>query len=97
VNQVHKIRDLPKFLLFTVAAAILLSAGSASAVEKPRQGEDILLDTYHTNMAELDTNSFGLPLFLEFLERDDRVHVDVYGAFDYPFNSVVNVLKVAAN
>ena len=80
-----------------VAAAILFSAGSASAVEKPRQGEDILLDTYHRNMAKLETNSFGLPLFLESFERDERVHVDVYGIFDYPFSSVVNVLKVPAN
>ncbi len=93
----HKIKNLPKFFLFMVAAAILFSAGSASAVEKPRQGADILLDTYHRNMATLEKNSFGLPLFLESFERDDRVHVDVYGIFDYPFSSVVNVLKVPAN
>ena len=93
----HKIGNLPKFFLFMVAAAILFSAAPASAVEKPRQGEDILLDTYHRNMAKLETSSFGLPLFLESFERDDRVHVDVYGIFDYPFSSVVNVLKVPAN
>jgi len=80
-----------------MAAAILSSAGLASAVEKPSQGEDILLDTYHRNKARLETNSFGLPLFLESFERDDRVHVDVYGILDYPFSSVVNVLKVPAN
>jgi hypothetical protein len=83
--------------LLMAAVAILFSAGPASAVEKPRQGEDILLDTYHRNMAKLETNSFGLPLCLESLERDDRVHVDVYGIFDYPFGSVVSVLKVPAN
>jgi hypothetical protein len=93
----YKIRNLPGVFLFMVAAAILFSAGSASAVAKPRQGEDILLNAYHRNMAKLETNSFGLPLFLESFERDDRVHVDVYGIFDYPFSSVVNVLKVPAN
>jgi len=93
----HKIGNLPKFFLFMVAVATFFSAGSASAGEKPRQGEDILLDTYHRNMAKLETSSFGLPLFLESFERDDRVHVDVYGIFDYPFSSVVNVLKVPAN
>ena len=93
----HKIRSLPKSLLFMVAAAFLFSAVSASAVEKPRQGADILLDTYHRNMARLERNSFGLPLFLESFERDDRVHVDVYGIFEYPFSSVVDVLKVPAN
>jgi len=97
VNQLHKIRDLPKFFLFMVAAAVLLSAGPTSAAEESRQGEDILRDTYHRNTAKLETNSFGLPLFLESFERDDRVHVDVYGIFDYPFSSVVNVLKVPAN
>jgi hypothetical protein len=93
----HKSGNLPKFFLAMVAAAILFSAGSAPAVEKHRQNEDILLDTYHRNMAKLEATSFGLPLFLESFERDDRVHVDVYGIFDYPFSSIVNVLKVPAN
>ena len=93
----HTIRNLPKFFLFMVAAAILFSAGSASSVEKPRQDEEILLDTYHRNMAKLETNSFGVPLFLESFERDDRVQVDVYGILDQPFSSVVNVLNVPAN
>jgi len=95
VNQMHKIRNLSKFCLFMVAVAILFPA--ASAAEKPRRGADILLDTYHRNMARLETNSFGLPLFLESFERDDRVHVDIYGIFDYPFSSIVNVLRVPAN
>ena len=80
-----------------VVAAVLLSDGSAFAVEKPLRGEDILLDTYQRNKARLETNSFGLPLFLDSFEKDDRVQVDVYGIFDYPFSSVVNVLKVPAN
>jgi hypothetical protein len=93
----HKSGNLSKFFLFMLAAAVLFFADFASAGEKPRQGEHILLDTYQRNMAKLETNSFGLPLFLESFERDDRVHVDVYGIFDYPFSSVVNVLKVPAN
>jgi hypothetical protein len=91
-----------KLVLFAAAAVILFSAGSASAgsalyVEKPRQGKDLLFDTYCRNKAKLEKNSFGLPLFLESFERDDRVYVDVYGVFDYPFCSVVDVLKVPAN
>ena len=61
------------------------------------QGEDILLDTYHRNMSRLEKSSFGLPFYLESFERDNRVNVDVYGIFDYPFSSLVNVLKVPAN
>ncbi len=97
VNQMHTIRNFLKICLFMVAAAILLCAGSASAVEKSRQGEELLLDTYHRNMAKLERNSFGLPLFLESFERDDRVHVDVYGIFDYPFSTVANTLKIPPN
>jgi len=97
VNKMHTTRNLPKIFLCMVATAVLFSAGTAFSFEKPRQGEDILRDTYHRNLARLETNSFGLPLFLESFEYDDRVHVDVYGVFDYPFSSVVNVLKVPAN
>ncbi|MEA5113642.1 MAG: hypothetical protein VB050_06380 [Geobacteraceae bacterium] len=97
MNQVHKLKNLPEFFLCMVAAAILFFAGPASAVEQARQGEDILLATYQRNMGRLERNSFGLPLFVESFERDDRAQVDVYGVFEYPFNSVVNVLKVPAN
>lgn len=95
--QKYKIRSFPKCLLFIVTVALLFSAVAASSIERPRPGEDVLLDTYHRNMAKLETSSFGLPLILESFERDDKVHVDVYGIFNYPFSSVVNVLKVPAN
>jgi hypothetical protein len=87
---------LPNFF-FIVAVAILFSAGSAAAGATPRQGPAILLDSYQKNMAQLATSSFGLPLFLESSERGDKVKVDVYGIFDYPFASIANVLKVPAN
>jgi hypothetical protein len=91
------IRNLRKSFLFIATAAILSSAASSSAAAAPRQGADLLLDTYHRNMAQLGTNSFGLPLVVESFERGERENVDVYGIFDYPFSSVVNALKVPAN
>jgi hypothetical protein len=97
MNQMHKLRNLLISFLFIIAAAILFSVGYSSAADKPLKGEDILLDTYHRNTAKFERNNFGFPLFLESFERGDRVHVDVYGIFDYPFSSVVNVLKVPAN
>jgi hypothetical protein len=75
----YLMRNLPKVLLFLVAAAILFSVGSASGVEKPLQGEAVLLDIYHKNIGKLEAKSFGLPLILESFELDDRVHVDVFG------------------
>ena len=96
-NQMQKIRNLFKFFMFIIAVAILSSAGSASAVEKFRPSGDVLLETYHKNMAKFEKNSFGFPLFLESFERNNRVYVDVYGIFDQTFSSVVNVLNVPAN
>jgi hypothetical protein len=96
VKQMMKIGTLPEFFLFLATAVILFSAGSAAAVVKPGQG-GILLDTYQRNIANLERSSFGLPLFLNSFAKDDRVHVDVYGIFDSPFSSVVNVLRVPAN
>jgi hypothetical protein len=86
-----------RILLYLLAAVIVLSGFSAYAAEKPRKAEDILLQTYLKNIAKLEKNSFGLPLFLESSEKDDNVHVDVYGIFNSPFSSVVNMLKVPAN
>jgi len=58
-----------------VAAAILFSAGSASAAETLRKGEDVLLDTYQRIMVRLKKTSFGFPLYLESFERDDKVRI----------------------
>jgi hypothetical protein len=99
IHVIHRysIRNFTLVLLSVIAAAILSSASPASAVVQPPQGADLLLDTYHRNMTRLETNNFGIPLFLESYERGDRVHVDVYGIFDYAFSSVVSVLKVPGN
>lgn len=94
-NQRYTVKTRLGLVLF--AAALLFSAGSAAAVEKPGQNEDILLGTYLRNKDRLARSSFGVPLFLESVERDDKVHADVYGIFEYPFSSVVNVLKTPAN
>jgi hypothetical protein len=93
----HTSRNHLRAFLFLLTAAILFAAGSASAAEKPRQGKEILLDSYHRNKARLETNNFGLPLYLDSVEKDDRVDVDVYGIFEYPFERVVEMLKVPAN
>lgn len=96
MNRMLEIKKLPACLLFLAAVAIVFSAGPVSAFTETGQGPDGLLRTYHRTRTRLETNSFGLPLSVESVERDDRVHVDVYGIFDFPFNSVVNGLKVPA-
>lgn len=84
-------------LLPLVAALMLCSAASAPAAEKLRKGEVVLLDTYHRNLARLEKNSFGIPLYVESFERDDKVHVDVYGIFYHSFSSISAALKEPSN
>jgi len=93
----YSVKSVSKCILIVIAAATLLSAVSSSAAATPRQGGDILLDTYHRSMSRLEKSSIGLPLLVESFERDDTVHVDVYGIFDHPFGSIVNVLKTPSN
>ena len=76
---------------------ILFSAGAALAVERPRTGAEMLLHTYQSNIAKLEKNSYGIPLFLDSVEQDDKVKVDVYGIFDHPFGTVSRVLKDPVN
>ncbi|MBF0555057.1 MAG: hypothetical protein HQK96_10965, partial [Nitrospirae bacterium] len=56
----YKSRNLLKLFMSIAAASIVFSAGIASADEKPLQGEDILLDTYHKNIANLETTTFSV-------------------------------------
>lgn len=90
--------NLPQLLrLLLGAAALFIFAGGAAAATVPQPGAEQLLSTYQSNLARLESNSFGLPLFLESYEQTGRVHVDVYGIFAYPFSSIVAALKVPAN
>lgn len=95
MDQAHKTRNLPIIFLCLITVLFLCSAGSVSAAEKLRDG--ILLDTYHRIESKLEENSFGCPLYMESSDRDGRVHVDVYGVINHPFNSVLNVLQSPAN
>jgi len=97
MNRGDTIRSHGGVFPFLLAAALLFSTGVTVAAEKPGQGEELLLGTYRRNLDRLERNSFGFPLFLESFERDARVQVDIHGIFDYPFDSVANVLKVPAN
>jgi hypothetical protein len=97
VKQMCRQTIVTKIFLIMAIAVILFSAGFASAAEKLRTGEFLLLDTYHGKLARLEKNSFGLPIIVESVEQDDKVHVDVYGIFHHPFGSIAAALKVPAN
>jgi hypothetical protein len=97
LNQIPSYRKIPIIFALLVVVTILITAGSASAVEKPRHGRDVLLNTYHRNMDQLHKSSFGIPVIVESYEKDDKVNVDVYGILEYSFSDVVKMLTVPAN
>lgn len=85
------------FFFLIIASAVFFVTDPGAATAHPRQKKIILHDTYLKNKVTLETSSFGLPLFLDSYERDERVHVDVYGIFPHPFNTVSSLLRVPAN
>lgn len=97
MNQEDTNRGRRRACLCLLAVAFFLMADSAAAADRAGKGEELLRETYHRNLDRLAKNSFGFPLLLESFERDERVQVDVYGIFDYPFAGVANVLKAPAN
>lgn len=90
-------RIFSKFSRLLAVAALLVFAGATVAAEVPQQAEEQLFAIYRDNLGRLENNSFGLPLFLESVERDGRVQVDAYGIFPARFSTVVNQLTVPAN
>lgn len=95
--ELQKLQLAHILLLLLLAATVPCAEGLCATVEKPGHSEELLLKTYQKNLGRLESSSFGLPLFLESVEQDDAVHVDVYGMFNYPFSTVVNALTVPAN
>jgi hypothetical protein len=80
-----------------IGLAAFFAVGPALADDNPQPGEEVLQEVYGRNIARLETSPFGIPLYLDSFEQGDRVHVDVYGIFAYPFSSVSSVLKEPAN
>lgn len=91
------VRILSQSFRVLVAAALLVAVAIAAAAETPLRPEAQLLAIYRDNLGRLENNSFGLPLFLESVERGDRVQVEIYGIVHAPFGTVVNQLTVPAN
>lgn len=73
------------------------SAFCSFADDTSRLKKNQLLETYHQITPRLENSSFGLPLLLESHEQGHRMHVDVYGIFDYPFKSVADALNIPSN
>lgn len=86
--------------LLVIIFVPLILIGDIRAVEKierQRQGDEVLRETYERINPKLEKNSFGFPLYLESSDIDGRVNVDVYGIFEYPFDKILNAVTVPVN
>lgn len=83
--------------LFILALTLLPSPGSAFAAGELQLGEESLLAAYHRIEADLARTSLGFPLYLESSEQNGRLHAEVYGIFDHPFDGILEVLMIPAN
>ncbi len=83
--------------LLILSTAIVVATDFAVFAGEPARGDTVLKETYDRIEAKLAQNSFGVPLYLESYDQEGRLHADVYGIFDHPFNDILNVLKVPAN
>lgn len=85
------------YIVVIVAAAVLFSHGSARATDGLSQDGKALIAKYHSIKPKLEKNQFGIPVYLDSAEDINFTHVDIYGIFDYPFESVRDTFSVPAN
>jgi len=84
-------------IAFVALAAVLSWGYSVQAAEPLSSDSKVLLAKYPAIKTRLEKNQFGIPVFLESKEKFSSLHVDVYGVFDYPFDSVRDALKAPNN
>ncbi|QXE88592.1 hypothetical protein KP003_09415 [Geomonas nitrogeniifigens] len=80
-------------LFACVLLVILFCCTFARAAETESSGGRALLAKHSLLKAKLDKNQFGAPIYLESLEGQDSVRVDMYGIFHYPFEAVREALQ----
>lgn len=79
--------------VLAVCALVLFCCGVGQAAEPEGGGERVLVARYGALKARLEKNQFGAPIYLESVEVDDSLRVDVYGVFDHPFERVRDALQ----
>jgi len=84
-------------IALVVLATVLSGRYSALAAEPLTVNSRVLLAKYPAIRTRLEKNQFGIPLYLESREEYGSLHVDVYGLFDYPFDSVRDALQAPSN
>ena len=76
---------------------LVLLCGVGQAAEPARAGNHALLARYPAIRAQLEKNRFGAPIYLESLEAEDSLNVEMYGVFPHPFEAVRDALQSPEN
>lgn len=79
-------------IALVIVASVLSGHHAAIAAEPSAAGGTALIDEYAVRRNRLAVNQFGIPLDLESQEGPGSFRVDVYGIFDYPYDSVRDAL-----
>lgn len=101
ISPIHM--TLTKRFIFHVCIALVVLVTvcpwrhSVLAAEPLSVNGRVLLDKYPAIKTQLEKNQFGIPLYLESKEEYSSMSVDVYGIFDYPFDSVRDALQAPEN
>jgi hypothetical protein len=77
--------------------ALSLWCGAAQGADAAVSGERALAAKYATISGKLEKNQFGAPIYLESVEHDDSLRVEMYGIFNQPFAAVRDALQSPAN
>ena len=89
--------SLIRSLALAIPVVLALGFGAVLAAEPPAAGAVALLAKYPSIKAKLEKNQFGAPVYLESVEGDDSLQVDMYGTFEEPFDTVKEALQSPAN
>ena len=78
--------------------AVVLFPCRAGQAAEPRPGaESALLGKYLLLKAKLEHNQFAAPIYLESVEVEDALRVEMYGIFKHPFDAVRDAVQTPAN
>ena len=91
-----------RFIFHACIALVILTMvlswrHSVQAVEPLSGNGKVLLAKYSAIKSKLAKNQFGVPLYLESEEEYSSLHVDAYGIFAYPFDSVRDAFQAPGN
>jgi hypothetical protein len=85
------------FIALAALVTVLTWSYTVHAAEPLSSGGKVMRAKFSAIKTRLEKNQFGMPLYLESKEKSGSLHVEVYGIYDYPFNSIRDALQAPGN